>query len=108
LNFHSGYSSKRIISAVKRVQFISDRKLCIGPGGHWCDIIVRNVHASVENKTNDFYEELEHLFDQFCKYYMKILLGDLNVKVHIEKIFSDQQLGTKVNGKLIMIMGLEE
>jgi hypothetical protein len=82
LNFHSGYSSKRIISAVKRVQFISDTMFYAIPRGQWCDIIVLNVHASVENKTDYFLEELEHLFYQFSKYYMKILLGDLNAEVH--------------------------
>jgi hypothetical protein len=42
----------------------------------WCDIIL-NVHASTEDEnfdTNDsFYEKLERAFDQFSKYYMKIL-----------------------------------
>jgi hypothetical protein len=28
-----------------------------------------------------FYEELEHVFDEFPKYYMKILLRDFNAKV---------------------------
>jgi hypothetical protein len=30
---------------------------------------------------NSFYEELEHVFDKFPKYLMKILLGDFNAKV---------------------------
>jgi hypothetical protein len=34
-----------------------------------------------------FYEELEHVFDQFLKYYMKILLGDFNANVGREEIF---------------------
>jgi hypothetical protein len=34
---------KRIISAVKKVQFVSDRMSYIIPRGHWCDIIVLNV-----------------------------------------------------------------
>jgi hypothetical protein len=46
--------------------------------GRWCDIIVLNVHASREDKIDDikdrFYEELEHLFDKFPQYHMKILL----------------------------------
>jgi hypothetical protein len=61
----------RIMSAVKRVEF--DRT-----GGHWCHIIVLNVHAPIEDKTDDvkciFYEELEHVFDKFLKYHMKMLL----------------------------------
>jgi hypothetical protein len=48
----------------------------------WCDIIVLYVHAPREDKIDDiknrFYEELEHVFDKFPKYHMKILLGDFN------------------------------
>jgi hypothetical protein len=36
---------KRIISAVRRVEFISDRILYIILRGHWCNIIVLDVHA---------------------------------------------------------------
>jgi hypothetical protein len=47
--------------------------------GRWCDIIL-NVHAPTEDKIDDikdrFYKELEHVFDKFLKYHMKILLGD--------------------------------
>jgi exonuclease III len=35
----------RIISAVKRVEFVSDRISYITLKGRWCDIIVLNVHA---------------------------------------------------------------
>jgi hypothetical protein len=70
---------KRIISAVKRVE------------GHWYHIIVLNVHAPTEDKTNEvkdsFYEELEHVFDKFPKCHMKILLGDFSAKVGREDIF---------------------
>jgi hypothetical protein len=34
-----------------------------------------------------FYKELEHVFDEFPKYHMKILLGDFNAKVGREDIF---------------------
>jgi hypothetical protein len=36
---------KRIISAVKRVEFISDRMSYIIQRGRWCDIIVLKVRA---------------------------------------------------------------
>jgi exonuclease III len=69
---------KRIISAVKKVQFVSDRMSYIMLRGHWCDIIVLNVHAPEEDIIDDmkdrFYEELEHVFDKFPKHHMKILL----------------------------------
>jgi hypothetical protein len=61
---------KRIISAVKRVEFVSDRMAYIILRGRWFHIIVLNVHAPTENKTDDvkdgFYEELERIFDKFC------------------------------------------
>ena len=59
--------------------------------GHWCNIIVLNVHAPREDKSDDskdsFYEELEKVSDHFPRYHMKILLGDFNAKVGREIIF---------------------
>jgi hypothetical protein len=59
--------------------------------GRWCHIIVLNVHAPTEEKTDDmkdsFYEELERVFHKFPKYHTKILLGDFNAKVGREDIF---------------------
>jgi hypothetical protein len=82
---------KRITSAAKKVEFVSDRMSYIILRGHWFHVIVLNVHAPTEDETNYvkdcFYEELEHIFDKFPKYYMKILLGDLNAKVGREDIF---------------------
>jgi hypothetical protein len=38
-----------------------------------------NVHTPTENKIDDiknrFYEELEHVFDKFPKYHMKIVFS---------------------------------
>ena len=52
--------------------------------GHWCNIIVLNVHALSEEKSDDsrdsFYEELEQVFDHVPYYHIKILLGDFNAK----------------------------
>jgi hypothetical protein len=81
----------RIISAVKRVEFVNDRMSYIILRGCWCHIIVLNVHAPTEDKTDDvkdsLYEELERVFDKFPKYPMKILLGDFIAKVGREDIF---------------------
>jgi len=59
--------------------------------GHWCHIIVLNVHAPSEVKSDDsktsIYEELEQVSDRFPKYHMKILLGDFNAKLGREDIF---------------------
>jgi hypothetical protein len=53
--------------------------------GRWCNIIVLNVHAPCEDKSDDamesFCEELARVFDQFPRYDLKILLGDFNAKV---------------------------
>ena len=43
----------RIVSAVKRVAFVSHRMSYIVLGGRWCNIIVLNVHASREEKIDD-------------------------------------------------------
>jgi hypothetical protein len=43
----------RIISAVKRVQSVSDRMSYIILRGRWCDIIVLNVNAPTEDKIVD-------------------------------------------------------
>jgi exonuclease III len=85
---------KWIISVVKGVEFVSDRLSYIILRGHSCDIIVLNVHAPTEDKTDDmkdrFYEELEHAFDKFPKHNMKILLGDFNANVCREDIFKPE------------------
>jgi len=60
------YVHHRIVSAVKRVEFVSDRMSYIVLGGRWSNIVV-NVHAPREEKSDDskdsFYEELEQVFD---------------------------------------------
>jgi hypothetical protein len=61
---------KRIISAVKRVEFVSDRMSYITLRGRWCHVIVLNVHVPTEDKAEDmdsFYKELERVFDKFPK-----------------------------------------
>jgi exonuclease III len=82
---------KRIVSVVRRVEFISDRMSYIILRGCWCSIIVLNVHAPCEDKGDDekdsFYEELGRVIDQFPRFDMKIILGDFNTKVGRENIF---------------------
>jgi hypothetical protein len=78
--------------------------------GRWCHIIVLNVHAPTEDKTDDvndsFCEELERVFGNIPKYHMKVLLGDVNAKVGKENIFKPI-MGMKVCTKLVMIMELD-
>jgi hypothetical protein len=74
-----------IISAVKKVQFVSDRMSYIILRGRWCDIILLNVHALTDDKTDDmknsFCAELENVFARFPKCHTEILLGDLSANV---------------------------
>jgi hypothetical protein len=82
---------ERITSALKRVEFVSDRMSYIILRGRWCRIIVLDVRAPTEDKTDDvkdsFYEKLGRMFDKFPKYNMKIMLGDFNAKAGMEDIF---------------------
>jgi hypothetical protein len=62
---------QRIVSAIKRVEFDSDRMLYMELRGRWCNIIVLNTHAPTEEKSDDskdsLYEELEQVFDHLPK-----------------------------------------
>ena len=74
------YVHHRIVSAVKRVEFVSDRESYTVVRGRWCNISVLNVHAPGEEKGDDskdaFLKALEQVLYHFPKYQMKILLGD--------------------------------
>ena len=80
-----------IVSAGKRVMFVSDRMSYIVLRGQWCNIIVLNAHALTEERSDhikhSFYEELDQVFDHFPKYAMKILLGDFNAKLGTKTVF---------------------
>ena len=73
---------RRLVSAVKRIEFVMDRLPHIVLKDRWLHITVVNVHAPGEEKSEElkdsFYEELEEVFDHFPKYYMKILLADFH------------------------------
>ena len=83
----------RIVSAVKRVEFVSDRLSYKVLRGRWYNIIVVNVHAPSEEKSDEskesfFLKNYSRPFYHFTKYYMKIPLGDFNAKVGREVIFN--------------------
>jgi exonuclease III len=63
----TGFVLKRIISAVSRVEFVSDKMSYIKLRGRWCNIVVVNVHASCDDTSDDikvrFYEEIGRVFD---------------------------------------------
>jgi len=66
----------RIVSAVKRVEYVSDRVSYIVLRGHWCNIIILNANAPSEEKSDDskdsLYFELEQVFYHFPKYHTKL------------------------------------
>jgi hypothetical protein len=73
------------MSAVKRVEFVSDKMSHVILRDRWCHIIVLNVHVPTEDKNDDvkdsIYKELERVYDKFPKYHITILLGDFDPKV---------------------------
>ena len=50
INWEQVFLHRRIVSAVKRVEFVSDRLLYTVLRGRWCNIIRVNVHAPSEEK----------------------------------------------------------
>jgi len=61
--------SVKILSAVKTAEFVSDRTSYMVLRGRWCNIIILNVHAQSEEKSDDskhrFYEELDQVFRSY-------------------------------------------
>jgi hypothetical protein len=101
------FAHKRIISAVKRIEFVSGRMSDIIISCE-CNIIVLNIHVPPEDNTDDvdsLYEELDHVFDKFSKYKRTILLGDFNAKVGRED-FLNRQIGMTAYKKLVTIIEL--
>jgi hypothetical protein len=47
------YVHHRILSAVKRVEFLSDRMPYVVLRSRWCNIIVLNTHAPSKEKIDD-------------------------------------------------------
>jgi hypothetical protein len=49
----SFFVQKKIVSAIKWAEVVPDRMLYIISRGHWCHIIILNIHAPTEDKTDD-------------------------------------------------------
>jgi hypothetical protein len=69
-NNESGTGSfvqKKIMSTLKRIEFVSDRMSYIILRGRWCNNILLNVHAPTEDKIDyvkdSLYAEIEQVFD---------------------------------------------
>jgi hypothetical protein len=88
------FVNRGIVSAARRVMFVSDSVSYIVLRDQWCNIIVLNAHAPTEEKSDDskhsFYEELEQVFDHLPKYHTKILLRDFDAKLGRADIFQSK------------------
>jgi hypothetical protein len=91
----------RNISAVKKVEFVSDRMPYMALRRRWCDIIILNVHAQQRIKLMI----LRTVYTRNLNVYsmnslnMKILLGDFSAKIGREN-FSNQHFGMRVYTKI--------
>jgi hypothetical protein len=52
INWELFFLHYRIVSAVKRVESVSDRMSYIVLRGHWCNTTVLNTRASTEKKSD--------------------------------------------------------
>jgi hypothetical protein len=103
------FVQKRMLSAVKRVEFVSDRMSYIILRGCWCHIFLPKLmfkQHKIEDVKVSFYKTLECVFSNFLKYNMKILIGDFDAKVGKEA-FLTPQYGLKIYAKLVMILEVE-
>jgi len=53
MNWEEDFIQHTIVSAVMRVEFVSNRMSYIVLRGRWCNVIVVNVHAPSEEKSDD-------------------------------------------------------
>jgi hypothetical protein len=53
IRWEQDFVHQRITSAVKRVEFVSDMLSYIVLRGRWCNIIVLNVHAPSDEKSDN-------------------------------------------------------
>jgi hypothetical protein len=56
---------------------------------------------------DSFCEEIEHVFDKFSKYHMKMMLGNFSSKLGREDIFKPT-IRMKVYTKLVTVVELEQ
>jgi len=75
--------NNRMLPKVKRFKVINDRLCYLEIIHKWYDFI--NCYAPTENKNenikNDFYERLDKVCDLLPNSVIKIVLGNLNIKV---------------------------
>ena len=100
----------RIVSAVKRVEFLGARMSYIVLRGRWCNVVVLNTHAPIEDKSDDTKDslgkELQQVFHHFLIYHTKFCLDILKQNLG-KRILSNRQFGMTVSIRILMIMVLE-
>jgi len=78
----------RILSEIKKVEFVSDRMSQVVLRGCWFNITVWNVRAPSEEKSDDskdsFNDELQQIFYHFPKYHMEIITKRIS-KRHLSR-----------------------
>jgi len=80
----------RIVSAVKRVEFVHDRMSCIVLKGHRCNIIILNVHAMSEEKSDDSYKNSVRRFGA---------LENLSDSENINRAWENNKENIKISAK---------
>ena len=63
----------RIVSAVKRVEFVSDRVSYIVLRGRWCNTIVLNVHEPSKDKSDDSKDSFRRNWSGFLIIFVGII-----------------------------------
>ena len=63
----------RTVSAVTKVKFVSERMSYTVLRGRWCNVVVLNVHAPSEEKSDDSKDIFYGKFYYFLLYLIKIL-----------------------------------
>jgi len=98
----------RILSAAKRVEFVSDRMSCIILIRRLCNItaVPRHQLTRMMIQNTVLYRELRQVFNHFPKYHMKIPYEKF-MQNWGERILSNRQLGMRVYIRIVMIMVLE-
>jgi len=97
---------KKMISAVKTVEVLSNKISYRVLRGCRCDIIL-NVHAVTEDKSDkpkdSFCEELYQVLDQFSKYLVKILLQKFNTYLGREDIIKSANGNDSLNANICTV-----
>ena len=63
----------RTVPAVTRVEFVSDRVSYIALRGRWCNIIVLNVHAPSEDKSDGSKDSFTRNWSSFLIIFLGII-----------------------------------